>query len=107
MNSATNACHDDKRRGGIHSRFCKWGISASYLECLRVVAVAKNLSLYYVRSKKCMVRERWGENEGLSISDLPYTQRILGRSQARHLHLCNKQKHGRSHEGSMFWGLFS
>ena len=74
MNSATNACHDDKRRKGIHPRFCKWGIRASYLECLRVVAVARNLSLYYVNAMKCMVRERWGKNEGLSISDLPFTQ---------------------------------
>lgn len=71
-----------------------------------VVAAARNLSLYYVNSMKYMVRERWGENEGLSMGDLPFTQRILGSSQARHLYLGKKRKHGRSHEGSMFWGVF-
>lgn len=34
MNSVMNACHDDKRREGIHPWFCKWGKRASYLECL-------------------------------------------------------------------------
>jgi hypothetical protein len=65
VDSATNACRGDKRKGvgrAFQPMFCSGGIRASYLECLRVAMASKNLSLQYVNSMNCIWVRKWLES---------------------------------------------